>query len=141
LAQFGGNDRNDRGPRALSQACRCAPADADGIHARGLAGSIGNAYNAPPVRLPYPLLCTLLGFILGWLPRLVHGPIPEKFDVLYIKGAIAVWGFYAARLSIGFFVGNTLWPAQWYARGPLCGFLAMLPLGLIALATPGCGFR
>jgi len=93
------------------------------------------------VRIPYPLLCTLLGLVLGWLPRLIHGPIPEKFDVLYIKGAIAVWAFYAARLSIGFFVGNMRWPARWYARGPLCGFLGMLPLGLIALATPGCGFR
>jgi len=46
------------------------------------------------VQIPYPLLCTLVGIVLGSLPRLLnlHGPIPEKYDVLYIKGAIAVWG-------------------------------------------------
>jgi hypothetical protein len=93
------------------------------------------------MRLPYPLLCTLLGLVLGWLPRLVHGPIPEKFNLLYIRGAVAVWGFYSARLLIGLLVGNTRWPARWYLRGPLCGLVMMLPVGLIALATPGCGFR
>ena len=49
--------------------------------------------------------------------------------------------FYSARLLIGFFVGITTWPRPWYARGPLCGFLLMLPPGLIALASPGCGPR
>jgi hypothetical protein len=93
------------------------------------------------VSIPYPLLCTLLGLVFGWLPWFVHGPIHEKFDVLYIRGPIAVWGFYSARLLIGFFVGVTRWPSRWYLRGPLCGFLCIFPLGLIALATPGCGFR
>jgi hypothetical protein len=41
---------------------------------------------------------TLLGAALGWLPILIHGPIPEKFDLLHIRGAIAVWGFYLAPL-------------------------------------------
>ena len=89
--------------------------------------------------MPYPLLCTLLGLVLGWLPKLVHGPIPQKFDVLYIKGSIAVWGWYVARMMIGFMVGITRWPARWYLRGPLCGCVLMLPLGLVSLATPGCG--
>jgi hypothetical protein len=93
------------------------------------------------VSIPYPLLCVLLGLVFGWLPWLFHGPIAEKFNLLYINGSIAVWGFYAARLSIGFFVGITRWPTRWYLRGPLCGFLLMLPVGLIALATPGCGYR
>ncbi len=92
-------------------------------------------------RLPYPLVCTLLGLALGWLPRLVHGPIPEKFNVFYIRGAIAVWAFYSARLLIGFMVGITRWPERWYLRGPLVGFLMLLPVTFIALATPGCGFR
>lgn len=69
----------------------------------------------------------------------LHGPIPEKYDVLYIRGAIAVWGWYTARLSIGFLVGITRWPSQWYLRGPLCGLLLMFPLSLVSLATPGCG--
>lgn len=96
---------------------------------------------APAVhrRAPYPVVCTLAGLALGWLPRLVHGPIPEKFDALFIRGAIAVWGFYLARLSIGFLVGITVWPARWWLRGPLVGALAMAPLGIVALATPGCG--
>ena len=90
--------------------------------------------------LPYPLVCTLLGVLLGWLPWFVHGPIPYKFNVLYIRGAVAVWGFYSARMLIGFFVGITRWPTQWYLRGPLCGLLMMLPLGFISLAMPGCGW-
>jgi len=93
------------------------------------------------MRIPYPLLCALLGLALGWLPRLVHGPIHQKFDILYIQGAIAVWGFYSARLLIGLMVGITRWPPKWYVRGPLCGFLMMFPLSLIALATPGCAER
>ena len=93
------------------------------------------------MRSRYPLVCALLGAVLAWLPLLVHGPIAEKFNLLYIRGAVAVWGFYSARLLIGFMVGITTWPERWYLRGPLCGFLMMLPVGIIALATPGCGFR
>ncbi len=92
------------------------------------------------MRIPYPLLCSLLGLVLGWFPWLVHGPIAEKYNILYIQGAIAVWGWYSARMLIGFMVGITRWPSRWYLRGPLCGFLMMFPLGLIALASPGCGF-
>jgi hypothetical protein len=89
--------------------------------------------------LPYPLLCALLGLALGGLPALVHGPIPYKFDVLGIRGAVAVWAFYGARLLIGFLVGITRWPGSWWLRGPLCGLLMMFPVTVIALATPGCG--
>ena len=92
------------------------------------------------VRLPYALVCTLVGAALAWLPTLVHGPIAEKYNILYIRGALAVWGWYSARLLIGFVVGITHWPAQWYLRGPMCGLLMMFPLGLISAATPGCGF-
>ena len=92
------------------------------------------------MRVSYPLLCTLLGAAIGWLPMFVHGPIPEKFNLLYIRGDIAVWGWYLARSWIGFLVGITNWPPRWYLRGPMCGLLAMLPLGIISLATPGCGF-
>lgn len=94
----------------------------------------------PLARLPYPLVCTALGLVLGWVPIWIHGPIKEKFDVLYIEGRIAVWAYYTARLSIGFWVGISAWPERWWLRGPLCGFLALLPLGFLALATPGCGF-
>ncbi len=90
--------------------------------------------------LPYPVFCTLLGIALGWLPRLVHGPIPQKFDVLYINGSLAVWGWYVARLSIGFWVGIACWPERWWLRGPMCGLLVMFPLTLVSLATPGCGW-
>ena len=88
---------------------------------------------------PYPLVCLLLGLVLGWLPYFFHGPIPEKYDVLYIRGAIAVWGWYSARMLIGFWVGVTTWPSRWWLRGPLCGFLVMFPLGWVSHATPGCG--
>ena len=91
------------------------------------------------MRLPYPFLCTLLGVAVGWIPMFLHGPIHEKFDLLYINGAVMVWAFYAARLSIGFLVGITTWPRAWYLRGPMCGFVMMFPLGLVVLATPGCG--
>jgi len=94
---------------------------------------------AARLRLPYALVCTLVGLPLAWLPPLVHGPIPEKFNLLYIKGSIAVWGWYSARMMIGFLVGITRWPRPWYLRGPLCGFLAMFPLGLVSVATPNCG--
>lgn len=92
------------------------------------------------MRIAYPVLCTALGLAMGWLPRLVHGPIPEKFNVHYMNGAIAVWAFYSARLLIGFLVGITCWPAQWYLRGPLCGCVILFPLTLISLAMPGCGW-
>ena len=95
---------------------------------------------SPRVRLSYPFLCALLGLVLGWIPALIHGPIPDKFNVLYIQGSVAVWAFYAARLSIGFLVGVSVWPQRWWLRGPLLGLLAMLPPGLFALATPRCGF-
>jgi hypothetical protein len=88
---------------------------------------------------PYPLLCALIGLVVGWFPRFFHGPIPQKFDALYLRGAIAVWAFYSARLLIGLMVGLTIWPPRWWLRGPLCGLLMMLPVGLVALATPGCG--
>jgi len=91
-------------------------------------------------RVPYWPTCVGLGLLFGWLPVWLHGPIPEKFNVLYIQGSIAVWGFYAARLSIGLWVGLTSRPERWYFRGPLCGVLAMLPLTLVSLAMPGCGF-
>ncbi len=124
-----------------------------GSHARqagyrsNLTGRARGAYNADASslmrswfrRIPYPALCALLGLALGWVPALFHGPISYKFNVLGIRGAIAVWGFYVARLSIGYSVGVTRWPAAWWLRGPLCGFLAMFPLTFIVLATPGCG--
>ena len=87
----------------------------------------------------YPAVCLLVGLVLSWVPRLVHGPIPYKFNVLGIRGDVAVWGWYCARLLIGLLVGITVWPSRWYVRGPLCGALAMLPVGFVALATPGCG--
>jgi hypothetical protein len=93
------------------------------------------------MRVPYALVCTLLGLLAGWLPWLVHGPIPAKLDVLYINGRLYVWGYYVARILIGFMVGVTTWPDRWYARGPLVGFLMLLPLAIIALATPTCGAR
>lgn len=95
---------------------------------------------ARPVRLGHLVLCTMLGLVLAWVPWFVHGPIPEKYDVLFINGTVAVWGWYCARMLIGFLVGITRWPQRWYLRGPMCGFLLMLPLGLVSLATPGCGF-
>ena len=90
-------------------------------------------------RLPYPVFCALLGLVLGMLPKLVHGPIPQKYDVLYIKGAVAVWAWYTARSLIGFLVGITRWPERWWLRGPLCGVLMVGPLCFVSLATPGCG--
>jgi hypothetical protein len=60
--------------------------------------------------------------------------------VLYIRGDVAVWAYYAARLSIGFWVGVGSWPRPWWLRGPLTGFLVMLPITFVALAMPGCGF-
>ncbi len=91
--------------------------------------------------LPYPLLCALLGWALGWLPVLLHGPIAEKYNVLYIRGDIAVWGWYTARMLIGVLVGVTHWPRRWWLRGPLCGLVMLFPLSLVSLATPGCEAR
>jgi hypothetical protein len=88
----------------------------------------------------YTLLCVALGLVLGWVPAWLHGPIPGKFDVLYIRGAIAVWGWYVARMSIGFWVGVAVWPRAWWLRGPLLGALCMLPLTLVSLAMPACGW-
>lgn len=89
--------------------------------------------------LPYPLLCALLGIVVGAIPMLVHGPIPEKYDVLYIQGGVAVWGWYTARTLIGVLVGITTWPGPWWVRGPLCGAIMLAPLSFVSLATPGCG--
>ncbi len=90
-------------------------------------------------RLPYPLVCALMGLVLGWAPKLVHGPIPEKYNLHYIQGAIAVWAWYNARMLVGFLVGITAWPSRWYLRGPLCGLIMLFPLGFMSLATPECG--
>ena len=87
----------------------------------------------------YVLVCALLGVVLGWLPRLFHGPIPEKFDVFLLRGSIIVWAWYTARMLIGLMVGLTHRPRRWWLRGPLCGALSMLPLGFVSLGTPTCG--
>lgn len=92
-----------------------------------------------PRRWPYPLVCTLAGLVYGWLPILLHGPIPEKLSAARLNGALAVWTYYNARLLIGFMVGCGVWPARWWLRGPLYGLLIMLVPGMLALATPGCG--
>src|SRR3569832_114851 len=86
-------------------------------------------------RLSYPAVCVVIGLGLGWIPMFLHGPIPEKYNVLYIRGNIAVWGWYTARLLIGLLVGITWWPRAWDVRGPLCGVLALFPLTLVSLAT------
>jgi hypothetical protein len=87
----------------------------------------------------YAAICALTGLAVGWLPALFHGPIPEKFDLFGIRGAIAVWSWYAARLLIGVVVGLTVLPRRWWIRGPLCGFLMILPPGIMSLAVPTCG--
>jgi len=123
---------------------RNLPRHADRKH-RGsplrFAGSSGSRYisHVTVSALPYPVLCAALGLVIGWIPALLHGPISYKFDVLYVKGAIAVWAFYGARLLIGLMVGITSTPRRWWIRGPFVGFLMLFPVGLIALATPGCG--
>jgi hypothetical protein len=89
--------------------------------------------------LHYAAVCAALGLALGWLPAFVHGPIPEKWNVYGVHGAVLVWGYYVARMSIGLWVGITSLPAPWYLRGPLCGALAMLPLGFVGLSNPLCG--
>ena len=90
-------------------------------------------------RAPYPLVCALVGLALAWVPSWLHGPIPYKYNILGINGALAVWAWYVARSLIGFLVGITAWPPPWWLRGPLVGFLTILPLGIVSLATPGCG--
>jgi hypothetical protein len=85
-------------------------------------------------------VCVLLGLVLGWAPWLIHGPHPSKFSVIYMHGPVAVWSFYLSRMLIGFWIGISVWPRPWYLRGPLCGFLALLPVTFVALANPNCGF-
>ncbi|HYC53724.1 MAG TPA: hypothetical protein VEL28_02130 [Candidatus Binatia bacterium] len=89
--------------------------------------------------LRYIGLCAGLGLALGWIPSLLHGPIAAKFQILHIDGS-AVWAWHVARSSIGLWVGVVGVPHAWYLRGPLCGFLVMLPLTLVSFAMPGCGF-
>ena len=60
----------------------------------------------------YLLVCTGLGLLLGWLPILVHGPIPEKFDVLYIDGSLAGWGGYIQRHAPGVWGGVATGPER-----------------------------
>ncbi len=91
-------------------------------------------------RIAYPVLCALVGLSISWLPMLLHGPIPEKFNLLYINGAVSVWGWYVARALIGFIVGVTVWPSPWWLRGAFFGALTMLPLGIFSLGAPGCGW-
>ena len=93
------------------------------------------------MRIPYPVVCLLLGAVLGWVPKLLHGPIPEKFDLHELYGDTLVWAFYSARMLVGFWVGITTWPTVWWLRGPLCGVATMLPVVFVSLGTPECGFR
>lgn len=93
----------------------------------------------PLSHLPYPLVCALLGLALGWIPGFLHGPIPEKFDALFIHGNVAIWAWYVARSAIGAWIGVTSFPYRWWLRGPACGFCVLLPLTLVSLAMPGCG--
>lgn len=87
----------------------------------------------------YVALCTALGLVLGWLPGLVHGPIPEKWSIHGVDGDLVVWCYVAGRLSIGLWVGLTSLPEAWYLRGPLCGALAMLPIAMLGLSNQYCG--
>src|SRR5512139_3128830 len=78
-------------------------------------------------RLSYTAICVAAGLVLAWVPAFFHGPIPQKFDLFYLNGAVMVWGWYLARMLIGLLVGITALPSQWVLRGPLCGLLAMVP--------------
>ncbi len=89
----------------------------------------------------YPVACTVIGLALCWVPTLFHGPIAYKFDIHLIQGKLAVWDWYLARAFIGFFVGITVWPLRWWVRGPLIGFMMLLPPGMMSLANPECGPR
>ncbi len=93
------------------------------------------------VRASYIVLCAAVGAVLGWVPKLFHGPIPEKFNLYYLQGWIIVWGWYVARMLIGLMVGLTHWPERWWLRGPLVGALTILPLGFVSLGVPSCGPR
>lgn len=95
---------------------------------------------APLAGVPYLLVCVVLGAALGWVPKLLHGPIPYKFDIHYLHGATMMWAFYSARMLVGFWVGVSTWPEPWWLRGPLCGLVTMLPVVFISLATPECGW-
>lgn len=87
----------------------------------------------------YRVVATCTGIVATVIPYVLHGPIPEKLDRVRLNGAIVVWAYYVARMLIGFVVATTSWPPAWWIRGPLFGFLVMLPCGLFALGTPGCG--
>jgi hypothetical protein len=87
----------------------------------------------------YVLVCAVVGLAISWLPMLVHGPIAEKWSYFYLDGRIMVWGWYLARAMIGLLVGLSALPEAWWYRGPLCGALAMLPLGLVSLGNIMCG--
>jgi hypothetical protein len=91
-------------------------------------------------RFPYTAVCFAIGIPLAWIPSFFHGPIHQKFDIFYLNGAVMVWGWYLARMLIGLLVGVSSTPPQWYLRGPLCGLLAMVPLGFVSLGIPGCGW-
>jgi hypothetical protein len=93
------------------------------------------------VHTRYAVVCTLAGLALCWVPTLFHGPIAYKFDIHMMQGRFAVWDWYLARAFIGFFVGITVWPLRWYVRGPLVGFMLLLPPGMMSLANPECGPR
>ncbi|MFN2376700.1 MAG: hypothetical protein ABR538_09190 [Candidatus Binatia bacterium] len=90
-------------------------------------------------RLSYTTCCILLGLLLGWVPSLFHGPSREKWDYFYLDGGTVVLAWHLARALIGLLVGLTSVPATWWVRGPLCGVLAMLPLGVVSLGNPLCG--
>lgn len=91
------------------------------------------------ISVSYTAVCIALGLALGWLPALVHGPVAEKWSIYGVEGAMVVWAYRLARLSIGLWVGITSVPQPWYLRGPLCGALAMVPLGFVGLSNPMCG--
>lgn len=90
--------------------------------------------------IPYRLLCALLGFGLGWLPMLVHGAIPQQFNLLYIsrcgRRVRVLLRASADRLPRG---DHHLAGFVVLAR-PMCGLLMLFPLTLISLAMPGCGW-
>ena len=95
-------------------------------------------------KLPYAALCALIGLIIGWFPMFFHGPIPEKWGLFasqygWIDGKVMVWAYYVQRLLIGAAVGITVWPRQWFFRGPLVGVVMMIPLGIVAMSNPLCG--
>lgn len=89
--------------------------------------------------LRYVAVCGVLGLALGWLPGLVHGPIPQKWNVGPVDGRYVVSAYVVARSAIGLWVGLASVPAAWWLRGPLCGALVLLPLGFVGLANPACG--